>query len=610
MLLTKLLLQENRLQIIEFLSAPRPFGRGALLVHTNDIMSHLSLLPCSYMKNSIIALALFTSVLIPAAVFAETRFDTPSSGVAAQEKIRALQGQVESLLVQIRTLQSNYPTHTAPSNPATPPRPTVMPTWPSACKAITHTLSFGSRGEDVETLQRFLSVTGDYTHGEITGYFGKATQEAVQRLQQSGGIEFPVLSTAYGYGMVGPQTMGIVNRFCGNGPTFTVSPRKGSAPLTVSFGVSASTSVAASIDFGDGETSAACVATPTSKCAPTQHTYQKAGTYIALLRTTSGTTTVAKQTIVVLPTQTSGTGAPSISGIDAPATLAVGEVGTWTVKASLPNDATGNLSYSVVWGDESTIDKLREAAGMSAPSNVQTSATFTHAYSRAGFYKPIFTVRNGTGSAQVSASVTVTNDPITTNTLKASPTSGMAPLVVVFSGVVNSINFGDGSSSVIFDRTTPSSLSHTYTTPGTYVAKSGTSSVTITVAAVTAGDYLGASPMGGQVPVTISFTPATNKNFFGGTYIDFGDGSRSTGNLCIPSTINKCAPITHTYQRGGSYQAKLIGIGEGTNTEIASVTIHAVTEESPLSSGPSDAQVASVLRALEEALEKALAALQ
>ncbi len=571
------------------------------------------------------ALALFTSVLVPAAVFAETRFDAPSSGTAAQEKVRVLQGQVESLLIQIRTLQSNYPAHTAPSNPATPSRPTVMPTWPSACKAITHTLSFGSRGEDVETLQRFLTTTGDYTHGEITGYFGKATQDAVQRLQRNGGIEFPALSIAHGYGMVGPQTMDIVNRLCGN-PTLTASPKKGAAPLVVSFGASASTSIAASIDFGDGETSTACVATPTSKCAPTTHTYQKAGTYTALLRTINGTTTVAKQTIVVLPAQTSGIGAPTISGVDAPATLHVGEVGTWTVKASLPNDATGNLGYSVVWGDESTIDKLREAAGMSAPSSIQASATFTHAYSRAGSYKPVFTVRNGTGSAQVSASVTVTNDPVTTNTLKASPTSGAAPLKVFFHGSGPSltqfayIDLGDG----LAKTSKPPvegviSTEYIYQNPGTYVATLhkdgakgevvGTQTITVNVSTSPEGS-LTALPMGGQVPLTVSFTPVTNKIFFGGTYIDFGDGSRTTGNLCIPSTSNKCAPITHTYQRGGSYQAKLIGVGEGTNTEIASVTIYAVTGESPLSSGPSDTQVASVLRALEEALEKALAALR
>lgn len=90
----------------------------------------------------------------------------------------------------------------------------------------------------------------------------------------------------------------------------------------------------------------------------------------------------------------------SISGIDAPTTLAVGEEGTWTVHAD--TDA-GSLHYSVQWGDEAPMPLM-----MMAGESTQVSATFTHAYDSAGTYGPKFTVTDDDGhSASVSASVLV-----------------------------------------------------------------------------------------------------------------------------------------------------------------------------------------------------------
>jgi hypothetical protein len=91
----------------------------------------------------------------------------------------------------------------------------------------------------------------------------------------------------------------------------------------------------------------------------------------------------------------------SVSGIDAPATLAVNEDGTWTVHAT---GATGTLHYSVKWGDEPT--GLRALFAASAP--VQSSSTFTHAYAQAGTYTPTFTISDDSGHQEsVGASVVV-----------------------------------------------------------------------------------------------------------------------------------------------------------------------------------------------------------
>lgn len=95
---------------------------------------------------------------------------------------------------------------------------------------------------------------------------------------------------------------------------------------------------------------------------------------------------------------------PVISGVKGPQTLNVNEQGTWGVTAS--DSSGGNLSYSVVWGDEN-VYPYGTANSLRSPL-AQQSATFTHSYLQAGTYKPIFTVANDRGqSAQTSLSVKV-----------------------------------------------------------------------------------------------------------------------------------------------------------------------------------------------------------
>ncbi len=99
--------------------------------------------------------------------------------------------------------------------------------------------------------------------------------------------------------------------------------------------------------------------------------------------------------------------APVISGVSGPASLQVGQQGTWTVNATSPNG--GSLSHSVFWGDE-----VFNAAttGISAPApTVSQSATFTHTYTSRTFsssFTPTFTVTNSSGqSAHTTISVIV-----------------------------------------------------------------------------------------------------------------------------------------------------------------------------------------------------------
>lgn len=98
---------------------------------------------------------------------------------------------------------------------------------------------------------------------------------------------------------------------------------------------------------------------------------------------------------------------PVISGVDAPTTLKANETGTWTVRASDPEN--GALSYSVSWGDrKSSVG----TPGFSGPDMVipqfQQTATFTHSYASAGTFTPIFIVYDNAGqTAQTSVTVRV-----------------------------------------------------------------------------------------------------------------------------------------------------------------------------------------------------------
>ncbi len=128
------------------------------------------------------------------------------------------------------------------------------------------------------------------------------------------------------------------------------------------------------------------------------------GTYTLAIQNANGTS----NTIPFTVTGTTNGQPISITGLSAPATLALGQNGTWTVQVSASSQ-TQNLHYSVVWGDESTVYNNGVAA--SSVNTVQTSATFTHAYSRSGTYTPVFTVTNDNGQS-VSTSNTITVTPL------------------------------------------------------------------------------------------------------------------------------------------------------------------------------------------------------
>lgn len=98
-----------------------------------------------------------------------------------------------------------------PAMPATPAASTTpsTPANENACAVFTKTLMFDleTENDDVRRVQRILAKDpAIYPEGLITGYFGPATERAVQKFQEKNGIVSSGTPETTGYGVVGPKT--------------------------------------------------------------------------------------------------------------------------------------------------------------------------------------------------------------------------------------------------------------------------------------------------------------------------------------------------------------------------------------------------------------------
>ena len=117
----------------------------------------------------------------------------------------------------------------------------------------------------------------------------------------------------------------------------------------------------------------------------------------------------------IYPVTGGGSSMPNISGITAPTVLNTGQVGTWKVNASDPNN--GTLSYAVDWGE------IKNGLKLSALSQVFVqTATFTHAYASPGTYTVTFTVSSSSGASSVSTiTVHIVPAPVTLTSVTVAP---------------------------------------------------------------------------------------------------------------------------------------------------------------------------------------------
>src|SRR5438046_1906261 len=91
----------------------------------------------------------------------------------------------------------------------------------AACPNLPRTLSFGSRGADVTSLQTFLIAQNDLAAGNTTGYFGALTEAAVKKFQCERGVICEGTRLTTGYGVVGSRTRAAIALACGGQTTNT-----------------------------------------------------------------------------------------------------------------------------------------------------------------------------------------------------------------------------------------------------------------------------------------------------------------------------------------------------------------------------------------------------
>lgn len=136
-------------------------------------------------------------------LLAASLFATGFSGVNAESNA-SLQAQITALLAIIAQLQAQL----------------AAQLGGQVCLDIDRNLYYGLNDArtagHVSKLQKFLQVKGDFTYPTATGFFGAATQLAVQRFQARIGLISYGTPGTTGYGFVGPTTRAkIKTQTCG-----------------------------------------------------------------------------------------------------------------------------------------------------------------------------------------------------------------------------------------------------------------------------------------------------------------------------------------------------------------------------------------------------------
>jgi len=492
------------------------------------------------------------------------------------------------------------------------------------CPRLYSDLQRGDRDSNtdgqVTELQKFLTDYYDLNYEDyVTGYFGRLTQQNVIRFQTEQGLP------AFGY--VGPLTRAAIARVCGGsgGTTFSASPTSGAVPLRVVFRAGVEWSSAYFVDFGDGQSSPLRNNCPDDRGAcgqPTaEHVYSNPGTYMAKL-------------VYQPPFVCNGPAGTSCAQV-MPAVQVVGTVmitvtGTGSTLSATPMSGTAPLAVTftastagnmIDFGDgtSGTMPPLPPCYGYECP-NPPTSWTQTHTYVQAGTYTAQLIKSDPGGCGTVidpsclgapasrvvlgTVMITVTGTSSQNPTMTVSPTSGVAPLSVQF--VLEKLNmqgqgatkyvvvFGDGTASYVTSAVGKDTVSHTYASAGTYIARlephvpcvheSTTvqcmlyvqpfGTVTITVSA--SGQF-SVSPTSGIAPLTVAATFQLGSACSPYT-LTWGDGTNSSHapqeGLSCAQVVPPPTTIKHTYAKPGTY---IVMFQQGTAGATATITVTGTT---------------------------------
>ncbi len=247
------------------------------------------------------------------------------TGMTAEE-LRAEIARLTRVAESIRAQLLKYGDDPSTVVPGESDTPITMPGAyiGKACLQTNLQMERGQRGGSVKTLQQFLAQQGVYPPNLITGYFGRITEQAVQRWQAKNGIIDYGTPQTTGYGRVGPSTLRAMQAGCPGGVytgpsgsliggrlsgtskntsgqsrvqveryTLSLNPTRGIAPLTVTadLNITGSTCTSYLLDWGDGSLPVSYNSNKSDDCVPLPisikrtHIYNTAGEYKVIFKT-------------------------------------------------------------------------------------------------------------------------------------------------------------------------------------------------------------------------------------------------------------------------------------------------------------------------------------
>lgn len=143
---------------------------------------------------------------------------TYAQSTSVQSQIDALLAQIAALQAQIQAAINNQQSTTPVSTPA-PTTESSTFFFFGQCPSFSRNLQPLMTGPDVAGLQAFLSGNiSIYPERLITGYYGNATQRAVQQFQIARGIISSGSPETTGFGAVGPRTRTAILAECKTSP--------------------------------------------------------------------------------------------------------------------------------------------------------------------------------------------------------------------------------------------------------------------------------------------------------------------------------------------------------------------------------------------------------
>lgn len=406
------------------------------------------------------------------------------------QSVADLTAQVQALLSQLAALQARV------GAPATQQSAAAPGLSSAACPVLSRSISLGSAGSDVLSLQQFLHAGALLDSAALDGVFRASTQLAVQQWQSLHGVVSGGDPSVTGFGVVGPRTRTAIALACGSAG---ISSAAGACPVARPPSTLCASGWRGNTDSNGCTISYSCVTSLPSSSA-----------------SASGASACPTAVSLMCPAGTheyvgadcSRSCAPGVADASSPTSVSFsvsvpseGVPVTAAFIGSAPAE-TPSTAYFIDFGDGTPYANYASmawsAGGCTGGGGCRSSLAATHVYASVGTYtaRLLYTgvactsfpcPASPDSSARVAGTVQAVVGPTAASTggslgnqsslFAPSQTSGSVPLTITFTTSYASgayVDFGDGSSGDVQSLGCNSAGScvygaaHTYTTPGSY----------------------------------------------------------------------------------------------------------------------------------------------